>query len=114
MQITKWLYGRQDARTVNNDFTAVWELNLYKTFPNFNYWALFVYNRMYSLRINNQLQYGAGVAYNIIHHEKHILNISDGILYDYSDVQLSDSTQDLYGTIRNSLRVQYKHQIQNF
>jgi hypothetical protein len=110
----KWLYGKQGGRIVNNDFSAVWDLNLYKTFKHFNYWALFVYNTIYSLRVNNQLQSGVGIAYNVIDRQNSQLNVSDGIIYDYSDVQIQDTVRDVYETYRNSFRLQYKLNLKNF
>src|ERR1051325_11551270 len=33
----KWLYGQQQATIVNNDFSSLLDLNLYKTFRHFYY-----------------------------------------------------------------------------
>jgi hypothetical protein len=104
----KWLYGEQNKVLTNNDVSSVWDLNLYKTFPHFYYWGLFNYNKSYSLKINHQLQAGAGVAYNLVDTKPVILNVSDGIIYDYSDIILTDSVREVYGTPRNSFRLQVK------
>lgn len=109
----KWLYGRQNKELTNNDFSSSWDLNLYRTIPHFYYWGLLNYNSIYSLKINNQLQTGAGVAYNIVDKKSLIVNLSDGVIYDYSDVILSDSTRDVYGTPRNSFRLQIKWNIKD-
>lgn len=106
----KWLYGRQNGLLTNNDFSSSWDVNLYKTFPHFYYWGLLVYNTSYSLKVNNQFQSGAGIAYNFIDKKTAQLNVSDGIIYDYSDLVLTDdnNSREIYGTFRNSLRLQVK------
>jgi hypothetical protein len=104
----KYLYGQQGPKQVNNDLTGVWDLNLYKENSKIYGWGLLTYNRVYSLRINNQLQTGVGLAYDFLDSKRLQLNVSDGFLYDFSDVQLQDTIRDVYQTIRNSLRVQYR------
>ena len=104
----KWLYGEQQSKLVNNDFSSTFDLNLYKTFPHFYYWALCTYNTAYSLKINSQLQFGFGGAYNLIDKKNFQLNISDGILYDYSDIYIQDTIRDIYQTPRNSFRLQIR------
>lgn len=104
----KWLYGEQNNVLTNNDVSSVWDLNLYKTFPHFYYWGLFNYNSSYSLKINHQLQAGVGVAYNFFDTKKITINVSDGIIYDYSDIMLSDGVREVYATPRNSFRFQVK------
>jgi len=96
-----WLYGRQNSQLTNNDFSSTLFFNLYKTFPHFYYWGLANYNTSYSLKLNNQLLAGAGVAYNILDKDNARLNISDGVLFDQSSL-LANKT---YHTYRNSLRV---------
>lgn len=109
----KWLYGRQNNVLTNNDVSSAWDLNLYKTLPHFYYWGLFTYNTSYSLKINHQLQAGLGVAYNFFDTKKITVNISDGIIYDYSDIILSDGVREIYGTPRNSFRLQVKANIKD-
>lgn len=109
----KWLYGQQDRTLTNNDFSSSWDVNLYKTFPRFYYWGLLVYNTSYSLKINSQGQGGLGIAYNFLDKTTAQINLSDGILYDYSDLAVNDSTRSIYGTFRNSLRLQLKWKIKD-
>lgn len=104
----KWLYGKQQSSLVSNDYSGSLDINLYKSLPHFNYWGLLIYNRSYSLKINNQFQSGAGMAYSIIDKPYFILNLSDGILYDYNDVYLIDGAREIYETPRNSARLQVK------
>jgi len=110
---TKWLYGQQNRRLTNNDVSSLLDFNLYKTFPHFYYWGLLNYSSIYSLRINSQMQGGLGIAYNFFEHSNFVLNLSDGIIYDYSNIVLSDSTSDVYGSFRNSARIQIKWNIKD-
>jgi hypothetical protein len=60
---SRWLFGKQQQLLLNNDLYNSFYLNWYNSVPRFNYWLLFNYNSIFSLKINNQLQYGLGVAY---------------------------------------------------
>jgi len=106
-----WIYGKQNGNLTNNDFSSSLDFNLYKRFPHFNYWGLANYNTSYSLKVNNQLLAGLGVAYSLLDRPKAYLNISDGILYDQSDLTLANNTRDVYHTYRNSLRLQFRFNI---
>ena len=102
-----WVYGKQNRQLTNNDFSSSLDFNLYKTFPHFFYWGLLNYNTSKSLKINNQLLAGAGIAYSIYDREDAYLNISDGILFDSSDLILGSGINDVYHTYRNSLRLTF-------
>jgi hypothetical protein len=104
----KWLYGMQQSDLTNNDLYAGFDLNLYSNHSAFYYWLLCSYNTSLSLKINNQFQSGAGLAYQLINRNQLQINISDGILYDYSDVDLDDTLRTIYHTPRNSFRFQIK------
>ncbi|RYD84353.1 MAG: DUF481 domain-containing protein, partial [Sphingobacteriales bacterium] len=103
-----WVYGRQRSNLTNNDFSTVLDFNLYKTFPHFYYWGLANYNTSYSLKINNQLLTGLGIAYNFFDTKEAYLNISNGILYDNSDLMLTGDVRDVYHTFRNSFRLAFR------
>jgi len=103
-----WLYGEAQKKLTNQDFSSILDLNLYKTLPHFYYWGLANYNTSYSLKINNQYQAGAGVAYNILDRNNAHLNLSDGLLYENSDINLADTVRDVYSTVRNSLRLSFR------
>jgi hypothetical protein len=103
-----WIYGKQNTTLTNNDFSSSLDFNLYKTFPHFFYWGLANYNTSYSLKINNQLLTGAGIAYSLVDTKTGYFNISDGLLYDQSDLILPNTLRDVYHTYRNSLRVSYR------
>jgi len=66
------------------------------------------YNTSYSLKVNNELLAGAGIAYSIIDRKNAYLNVSDGVLYDTSDLTLPDNNRDVYQTYRNSFRLSFK------
>jgi hypothetical protein len=108
-----WIYGKQNGNLSNNDFSTALDFNLYKTFPHFFYWGLVNYNTSYSLKINNQLLAGAGIAYNLYDSENAYLNVSDGLLFDKSDLMLNGNIRDVYQTYRNSLRLQFRFNIGN-
>lgn len=108
-----WLYGEQNRALTNNDFSSVWDLNLHKTFPHFYYWGLLSYTTAYSLKVNNQLQSGLGVAYNVVDKQLMTVNLSDGIIYDYSDLIDKEGERKIYGTPRNSFRLQIKWSIKD-
>jgi hypothetical protein len=71
------------------------------------------YNTSYSLKINNQLLAGAGVAYSLFDSPNTYLNISDGILFDSSDLMLANNMRDKYDTYRNSLRISFRFSIKD-
>jgi Protein of unknown function, DUF481 len=100
-----WIYGWQGSNRTNNDFSSSLDFNLYKTFPHFYYWGLATYDKSYSLKINSRTQEGVGIAYNFIDRKTAYFNISDGILYEASNVNVHDSVNEAYHTLRNSLRV---------
>lgn len=104
-----WIYGKQNSALTNNDFSSALFFNLYKTFPHFYYWGLLNYNTSYSLKINNQLLAGLGVAYSVIDKPNVYLNLSDGVLFDQSDLLANE----VYHTYRNSFRLQYHFAIKD-
>lgn len=101
---TTWIYGEQQKTLSNNDFNSTLDFNIY-TRSKFFYWGLGNYTASYSLKVNSQYQAGAGVAYYVVDKKIVHLNLSDGILYESSDITLSDSTHDKYNTFRNSFRL---------
>jgi hypothetical protein len=105
-----WLYGKQNGTLTNNDFSAVVYADLHTHIRHFYYWALYNYNTSYSLKINSQALAGAGIAYGIIDHKKAWLNVSDGLVYDQSDLL----TADVYHTWRNSFRLMFHFETRFF
>lgn len=109
-----WLYGEQQRVLTNNDFSSFWDFNFY---PNgrkkLYYWGLVSYEKSYSLKLNSRFQSGAGIAWSIIDDKNNYLNLSDGILYEKSNLSLTDSTNDKYNTFRNSFRLRFRHTIKD-
>src|SRR5688572_27040769 len=103
-----WIYGEQNDRRTNNDFTASLDFNLFKTFEHFYYWGLTTYEKSFSLKINDRIQSGLGVAYNIVEKKPLFINVSEGVLYDKRDVFINDSTREKNNIFRNSFRVRYR------
>lgn len=106
--VATWLYGEQGSRLTNNDFVATADFNLYRDSSNLYYWALANYTTSYSLKINNQVQTGLGLAYNFVNTASAWLNLSDGILYERSHLATGDPNRNQYHTFRNSLRLAYR------
>lgn len=102
-----WVYGRQGASLTNNDFSSGLNFDLLKNMQRLYYWGLATFTTSYSLKINHQFQAGAGVGYNVFNREDLELTVSDGIIYETSDLQLDPQTRDNYQTFRNSLRIKY-------
>jgi len=107
-----WIYGKQNAGLTNNDYSSFVDFNVYKGPEHFYYWGLVNYNTSYSLKINNQLLAGAGIAYSFIDKPNAYLNLSNGLLYDTSDL-LIDGNRSVYHTYRNSFRLAIKFNINN-
>ncbi|WP_342648652.1 DUF481 domain-containing protein [Mucilaginibacter sp. CSA2-8R] len=108
-----WVYGRSNNALINNDYSSSVDFNLYKAIPHAYYWGLANYNTSYSLKINSQLLAGGGIAYSFLDKPNTYLNVSDGILYDLSDINTSETARELYHTYRNSLRLQFHFLINN-
>jgi len=106
-----WIYGRQGSRLTNNDFTSALNLDYLKNKQRWYYWGLATFTSSYSLKIDHQLQGGAGVGFNIINKEKAELVISDGLLYETSKFTLPQGDVFKHQTVRNSLRIKYKWHI---
>ncbi|MBS1599477.1 MAG: DUF481 domain-containing protein [Bacteroidetes bacterium] len=105
-------YGEQEKTVTNNDFAASADGDFYHNNKRFFYWILANYTTSYSLKINNQIQTGAGVAYSVFDTTNKWLNISDGILFEKGDLFI-DTLHDRYNTFRNSLRVIFKFSIRD-
>lgn len=104
---TTWLYGEQRQALTNNDLSSTLDFNLYKSIPHFYYWGLASFDKSYSLKINHRLQAGLGGAYNVIDQKNAFFGISDGILYEQSDLQ-QPTGRDKYETLRNSFRLRFR------
>lgn len=102
-----WVYGRQNGQLTNNDVTATMDFDIYGKLPHLYYWGLAGYDKSYSLKINDRFQGGLGLGYNLLDKKNASFVVSDGMLYEYSDLQDTVSNHDQYRTVRNSLRIKY-------
>lgn len=105
-----WIYGRQNSKLNNNDFSSVLNMDVLKDVQKLYYWALMSFASSYSLKINYQFQAGGGIGYNFVNKKTFELVVSDGLLFESSDLGIKDSTRVIYQALRNSLRV--KHRLQ--
>jgi len=103
-----WIYGEQDKQLSNNDFTSTLDLNYQKPGSRLAYWALGNFDKSYSLNIVHRIQYGGGASYDLVNRKNLRINLSNGLLYESSNLQLNDSTRDRYETWRNSFRLKYR------
>jgi hypothetical protein len=108
-----WIYGKQNAVRSNNDFNVTADIGYRKDSSRFEYWALANYDKSLSLLINHRLQYGGGLSYDIIKSNNNRLNVSNGILYENSNLRLDNNVMDIYQTWRNSLRLKYYFHIRD-
>ncbi len=107
-----WLFGEQDRQLSNNDFNSTVDFNLRSRLPRLYYWGLGSFEKSYSLKVINRTQAGAGLAANIVDRGDSLsLNVSDGLLYEYSALQLSDSSESYYSTVRNSFRLRLRFRL---
>src|SRR5690606_30739567 len=91
---SSWLYGEQQRQLTNNDFSNAVDFNRYTRLPHAYYWGLGTFEKSHSLKVNNRTQAGLGVAYNIIdRRDSMLLNISNGILYEYSNLNVGDTAE---------------------
>jgi hypothetical protein len=103
-----WVYGKQRDNLTNNDFISVADVNLFKNERHLYYWALGNFEKSYSLKTNYRFQAGGGVGYYVIDRENFVIQISDGILYEKSDLYDIETSKLDYETVRNSFRVKFR------
>lgn len=107
-----FIYGKQQDNLVNRDLSSSLDFNLFKTLKHLYYWGLGSYERSFSLRINQRLQTGLGIGYHLIDKKNAVVILSDGILYEKSDLFDKGEAADMqYETFRNSLRLKLRFSI---
>lgn len=105
-----WLYGEQNRRLSNNDFNSTLDFNFRSRLPRFYYWGLGSFEKSYSLKVANRTQGGGGIAYSLLDKgDSLFLNLSNGLLYEYSALQISDTAQSFNSTVRNSFRLRMRY-----
>ena len=108
-----WIYGRQDQKLSNNDVSFSSNLDYLKNVQKLYYWALLNFDESYSLKINYRVQSGIGLGYTFVNNPELNLVVSDGFLYETSDLTDPVLGKDVYQTVRNSFRVKYKWSFKN-
>lgn len=107
-QNTGWIYGTQNRILSNNDLNSVLNMDILKDTRRLYYWALASFTSSYSLRIAQQTQVGGGIGYNLVNKPNGELVISDGLLYEFSNLRIDSVTRKSYQTVRNSLRIKHR------
>lgn len=102
-----WVYGQQNKQLSNNDYSAAANLDYLKDVKRLYYWGLFYFNKSYSLKVNYRFQLGGGVAYNALDKPDLNLSLSDGFVYESSDLIDPVIGKDVYQTVRNSFRLKF-------
>jgi len=103
------VYGSNPISKTNDDFVGMLNLDILKGVQKFYYWGLAGYEKSFSLKVNNRFQTGGGVGYVFIDSAKANLELSDGILFETTDLSIPDERgKTSYQTARNSLRLKYR------
>ncbi|MEO8820119.1 MAG: DUF481 domain-containing protein [Ginsengibacter sp.] len=103
-----WIYGNQNKQLSNNDVSAGANLDYLKDVKPLYYWALLNFDESYSLKINYRFQSGVGLGYTVAKEKNFNLGLSDGFVYETSDLTDARIGRDIYQTVRNSFRVKYR------
>lgn len=103
------IYGKNPTLKTNDDLLAMLNLDILKGVQKFYYWGLAGYEKSFSLKVDSRFQTGAGAGYIFADNEKANLELSDGILFETTDLGVPDrSGRTSYQTVRNSLRLKYR------
>jgi len=108
-----WIYGKQQKKLSNNDVSVFTNMDYLKDVQKLYYWALVNFDESYSLKINYRLQSGLGLGYTFVNSPHLNLELSDGFLYETSDLTDPVLGKDIYQTVRNSLRLKYRWSYKN-
>ncbi|WEK34060.1 MAG: DUF481 domain-containing protein [Candidatus Pseudobacter hemicellulosilyticus] len=104
-----YVYGRNPTIKTNDDFLATLNLDFLKDVQKFYYWALTGYEKSFSLKVDSRFQAGAGVGYVFVNSDKANLELSDGFLFETTDLGVVDvHGRTSYQAARNSLRLKYR------
>lgn len=102
-----YIYGKQDGTVINSDYNTFINLDVLKNTHKIYYWGLMNYTTSKSLRIYNQFQGGLGVGWNVVDNDRFDVVITDGLMYEMSQILNTKDTREHYNTWRNSLRVKH-------
>src|SRR5690349_7866654 len=103
------IYGKNPTSKTNDDLLAIANLDVLKGVQKFYYWALTGFEKSYSLKVDSRFQGGVGVGYSFVNTDKANLEVSDGFLYETSNLAITDKLgRTSYQTVRNSARLKYR------
>ena len=94
-----WIYGKQQKKLSNNDVSVFANVDYLKAVQTVYYWALANFDESYSLKINYRFQSGVGVGYTFVKTPGLNLELSDGFLYETSDLTDVVLGKDIYQTV---------------
>ncbi len=103
-----WVYGKQQHQLSNNDLSTDANIDYLKNVHPLYYWGLINFDESYSLKINYRFQSGIGVGYTLVNNPQFNFALSDGFVYETSDLTDPVLGRDIYQTVRNSFRVKYR------
>lgn len=103
-----WVYGKQQKQLSNNDVSANANIDYLKNVRPLYYWGLFNFDESYSLKINYRFQSGIGIGYTFVNKPELNLVVTDGFVYETSDLTDPVLGKDIYQTVRNSFRIKYR------
>lgn len=110
-----YIYGQNPSQKTNNDFLAASNIDFLKGVHKIYYWGLASYEHSFSLKVDHRLQAGGGVGYTFVNRPGSNLVISDGLLFEATDLMQPDKfDRTSYSTVRNSLRIKYQFLLWNF
>jgi len=90
------------------------DIDLFKKTHKWYYWVLATYEKSYSLKIDNRFQAGGGIGYNLLDKPNSSIVLTDGILYEKSDLtEIDVNGREKYETARNSFRLKYRFVIKD-
>ena len=102
------IYGKNPTSKTNDDYLAILYVDILKGVQKFYYWGLTGFEKSFSLKVDSRFQAGVGVGYTFVNTDKANLELSDGFLYETSDLAITDKAgRTSYQTVRNSLRLKY-------
>jgi hypothetical protein len=112
--LTNYTYGQNPTQKTNNDFISIINVDVLRAQQKLYYWGLTSYEKSFSLKVNDRFQAGAGLGYTILKSLNSSLIISDGLLFETSELMQADAQGRMgYQTVRNSLRVKFKFTVRD-
>ena len=110
-----YIYGRNTVIKTNDDVLAALNLDVLRSVQDFYYWGLATYGKSFSLKVDHRLQTGAGVGYKVFDDPNISLILSNGILFEATDLREVDQHgRTEYETIRNSFRLKFHYVFRDF